>query len=278
VRSFEVVPDNAALAARGVTLEALQRALEANNRNDGAGRLSEGEESLVVRAEGAIRNLDDVRAVVVSSRDGQSGARGRRRHGAHRPPHALRRRHAEHAGRTRRGGAGPGARPARRQRAAGGERRARQAGRAGADAAGGRDDAGLLRPRQLVERAVGTVSRALLEAIVLVVVLLVLFLGNLRAAVVALILPLAALITFILMRQFGMSANLMSLGGLAIAIGMLVDAAVVVVENIVTHLAHESGDGEPAAPPARHLPRRARGDAAGGLRHHRSSSSSSCRW
>jgi cobalt-zinc-cadmium resistance protein CzcA len=66
----------------------------------------------------------------------------------------------------------------------------------------------------------------------------VLFLGNLRAAlVVALILPLSALATFILMRQFGMSANLMSLGGLAIAIGMLVDAAVVVVENVVTHLA-----------------------------------------
>ena len=92
----------------------------------------------------------------------------------------------------------------------------------------------------LVERAIGTVSEALAEAIVLVVILLVLFLGNLRAAVlVALVLPLSALFTFILMRQFGMSANLMSLGGLAIAIGMLVDAAVVVVENIVTHLAHD---------------------------------------
>ena len=57
----------------------------------------------------------------------------------------------------------------------------------------------------------------------------VLLLGNLRAAVtVALILPLAALATFILMSWFGLSANLMSLGGLAIAIGMLVDAAVVV--------------------------------------------------
>ena len=80
--------------------------------------------------------------------------------------------------------------------------------------------------------------KALLEAIVLVLVLLLLFLGNLRAAlVVALMLPLSALATFILMRQFGMSANLMSLGGLAIAIGMLVDAAVVVVENIVSQLA-----------------------------------------
>jgi cobalt-zinc-cadmium resistance protein CzcA len=98
---------------------------------------------------------------------------------------------------------------------------------------------------QLVDRAVGTVSTALLEAAVLVVILLLLFLGNLRAAiVVALILPLSVLATFVLMRQFGLSANLMSLGGLAIAIGLLVDAAVVVVENIVAHLAHDPEDTE----------------------------------
>ncbi|MBN8764261.1 MAG: efflux RND transporter permease subunit [Thiobacillus sp.] len=98
---------------------------------------------------------------------------------------------------------------------------------------------------QLVDRAVGTVSKALLEAAVLVVVLLLLFLGNLRAAVVvALILPLSVLATFVLMRQFGLSANLMSLGGLAIAIGLLVDAAVVVVENIVAHLAHDPENTE----------------------------------
>jgi len=91
----------------------------------------------------------------------------------------------------------------------------------------------------LVDKAVDTVLHALLEAIALVIVLLILFLGNLRAAlVVALALPLAALFTFILMNYMGMSANLMSLGGLAIAIGMLVDAAVVVVENLITHLAH----------------------------------------
>jgi hypothetical protein len=89
----------------------------------------------------------------------------------------------------------------------------------------------------LIQRAVGTVESALIEATVLVVVLLLLFLGELRAAlVVALMVPLAALGTFLLMRIAGMSANLMSLGGLAIAIGMLVDAAVVVVENAVSRL------------------------------------------
>ena len=92
----------------------------------------------------------------------------------------------------------------------------------------------------LVGRAIHTVSKSLIEAVVLVIVLLILFLGDWRAAlVVALTLPLSALATFELMRSAGMSANLMSLGGLAVAIGMLIDAAVVVVENIVSHLAHD---------------------------------------
>ncbi len=94
-----------------------------------------------------------------------------------------------------------------------------------------------------MNRAIHTVSKTLVEAIVLVLILLLLFLGNLRAAlVVAAILPLSALSTFLMMRQFGLSANLMSLGGLTIAIGLLVDAAVVVVENIEMQLAnaHES--------------------------------------
>ncbi|MBV1912000.1 MAG: CusA/CzcA family heavy metal efflux RND transporter, partial [Cycloclasticus sp.] len=92
----------------------------------------------------------------------------------------------------------------------------------------------------LVDRAVETVGMALGEAIVLVLILLILFLGDLRAALtVALILPLAVLGTVILMSQFDLSANLMSLGGLAIAIGMLVDGAVVVVENIVSELSHK---------------------------------------
>ena len=77
VRSFEVVPDNAALQARGVSLAQLQTALETNNRNDGAGRLSEGEEVLLVRSEGAIKTLDDLRAIVVASQRRPGGAGGR---------------------------------------------------------------------------------------------------------------------------------------------------------------------------------------------------------
>ncbi len=99
----------------------------------------------------------------------------------------------------------------------------------------------------LVNRAVGTVVRALGEATLLVIVLLLLFLGNWRASlVIALTLPLAIIIALIVMRAVGMSANLMSLGGLAIAIGMLIDALVVVVENIVGNLGkHDPGKTTP---------------------------------
>ncbi len=90
---------------------------------------------------------------------------------------------------------------------------------------------------ELVEQATGTVKIALLQGAVLVVVVLFLFLGNIRSAfIVSLALPLCALFSVILMRLTGISANLMSLGGIAIGIGMLGDGAIVMVENIFHHL------------------------------------------
>lgn len=89
----------------------------------------------------------------------------------------------------------------------------------------------------LIDTAIGTITNALVQAVILVIILLAVFLGNVRAAlVVSLSLPLAALATFILMDYFDISANLMSLGGLVIAIGMLVDSSVVVIENTVNRL------------------------------------------
>jgi len=89
----------------------------------------------------------------------------------------------------------------------------------------------------LINTAIGTITSALGQAVILVIILLAIFLGDLRSSiVVSLSLPFAALMTFILMEFFNLSANLMSLGGLVIAIGMLVDASVVVVENIVNQL------------------------------------------
>jgi cobalt-zinc-cadmium resistance protein CzcA len=242
VRTFEVVPDQRSLAAHGISFAALQQVIQANNHNDGAGRLTDGDEALLVRSEGNINNLQDVRNIVVASpggnpvrvsdvaqvrigsltrlgvvtKDGQSEAVeaivvGLRGANAQKVVSAVKEKLQELA-------------PTLPQ---------------------GVTTKVFYDRSSLVERAVGTVSKAITEAIVLVIILLVLFLGNLRGAiVVAITLPLAMLFTFILMQQFGLSANLMSLGGLAIAIGMLVDAAVVVVENIESHLAHDKNLGK----------------------------------
>ena len=242
VRAFEVVPNPLAMAAGGVTLAQLSEAIRANNRNDGAGRLGDGDEVLLVRSEGSITSLDDLRAVVVTVQNGaplRVGALADVRIGS-----------LTRYGVVTQSGKGEavqglvlGLAGANAQQVVEGVRKKL-------------DEIKLTLPKgvtlnvfydraQLVSKAVGAVSSALLEATVIVVVLLVLFLGNMRAALtVALVLPLAALITFILMRGFNMSANLMSLGGLAIAIGMLVDAAVVVVENIVQRLAHDPTAGK----------------------------------
>ncbi len=91
----------------------------------------------------------------------------------------------------------------------------------------------------LIEKAVSTVSNALIEAFVFIVIVLVLFLLNVRAVVLVLIsIPLSVGLALTVMAYNGLSANLMSLGGLAVAIGMMVDGAVVMMENIFKHLSH----------------------------------------
>lgn len=242
VRSFEIIPDAAKLASTGLSLGQLREKIEANNRNDGAGRLGEGDEVLLVRTEGSVQNLDDMRAIVVAEKDGV--------------PTRLGEVAEVRIGTMTRYGVVT----------QDGKDEAVEGlvlGLAGANAQevvkGVTTKLAEIQPTlpkgvtlkvfynraALVDKAVGTVAKALLEATVLVLVLLGLFLGNVRAALtVALVLPLSALITFILMRWFGMSANLMSLGGLAIAIGLLVDGAVVVVENVVQRLAHDPTAGK----------------------------------
>ncbi len=85
---------------------------------------------------------------------------------------------------------------------------------------------------EFTQKAIATVSKTLIEAIVLIIITLFLFLGNLRASVaVGVILPLSLSVAFIFIKFSDLTLNLMSLGGLVIAIGMLIDSAVVVVEN-----------------------------------------------
>lgn len=91
----------------------------------------------------------------------------------------------------------------------------------------------------LVDQAVTTVSKALLEAFVLIVIVLMLFLVNIRATFLVLIsVPISIGLALMAMSYWGVSANLMSLGGLAIAIGMMVDGSVVMMEHIFNHLTH----------------------------------------
>jgi cobalt-zinc-cadmium resistance protein CzcA len=97
-----------------------------------------------------------------------------------------------------------------------------------------------------VDKAVGTAVTALIEGSILVAIVLFLFLGELRSALVVITaLPLAMLIAFIFMEQAGLSANLMSLAGLAVGIGMMVDGAVVMVENAFRIMAERRESGEP---------------------------------
>jgi len=237
VETYEVVPDNAALAATNLTIEDLRSAIESSNRNDGAGRLTTGEESLIVRAVGAIRNLGDLSDIIVKSEGGMVVRIG--------DVAQVRTGSLTRYGAVTKNGEGEAV-------------QGLVIGLRGADASkvvdGVKERLKEIKPSlpsslkidpfydrsDLIERAVGTVESALLEATVLVVILLLLFLGDIRASViVALALPMAALFTFIAMRFLGLTANLMSLGGLAIAVGILVDGAVVVVENVVERLSDE---------------------------------------
>jgi cobalt-zinc-cadmium resistance protein CzcA len=99
----------------------------------------------------------------------------------------------------------------------------------------------------LVTKAIHTVTTALQEGAIFVLLVLIVLLADIRSAIiVTLVLPLAALFAFIMMKAYGLSANLMSLGGLAIGIGMMVDGAVVMVENVHRHLTESPDKEKPA--------------------------------
>ncbi|WP_173274091.1 efflux RND transporter permease subunit [Thiosulfatimonas sediminis] len=232
-RVYAVKPDYQKMATYQIGLAQLIEVLEQNNRNDGAGRLNQGEEVLLVRTQGSLQSIEQIQQLIVAY---ENTVPVRIQDIAKVEIDSVYRNGAV----TQNG----------ESEAVQGLVMALRGANAREVVSGIRDRLAELEPAfpkgisvsvfydrgDLVNTAIFGVSKALAEAVVLVLLVLLVFLGNVRAALaVALILPLAALSTFILMRWFGLSANLMSLGGLAIAIGMLVDAAVVVVENIVSH-------------------------------------------
>ncbi|MDX2435805.1 MAG: CusA/CzcA family heavy metal efflux RND transporter [Acidobacteriota bacterium] len=235
VRQFHVVADPMALRQFELALEELAAAVAANNGVAGGAFVERGGEQFVVRGDGWVRGSEDLENTVVAYRNNV-------------PVLLSQVAAVELAPEIRQGAI---SRDGRGETVAGIVLMLR--GGSGRDVvAGVREKLELARQslppdveivpfydrNELVTTALGTVRGALFQGAVLVLLVLLFFMGHLRsAALVALQLPLAALATFLVMGLFGMSLNLMTLSGLAIAIGMLGDGAIVLVENAVRLLA-----------------------------------------
>lgn len=234
VRAFRVMPDPQKLVRYGFVLEDLRTALMNNNRNAGGDRVTMDANNFLIRTLAQLRDATDIGNITLGLRDG-------------RPVHIRDVASVQIGALTRYGAVtadGKGEvvtglallrRGANSREAVEGVKRELAALQESLPP--GVHIVPFYDRSTLVNKAVWTVQKALAEAVVLVLIVLLIMLGDIRSALtVALILPLSVLFTLIMMQLFGVSANLMSLGGLAIAIGILVDAAVVVVENIHTRL------------------------------------------
>ncbi len=242
-RQFQVRLDPRALLARNLTVDEVVEALEANNRNIGASFILRGGEEYVVRGVGWYRSgddgLDDLRSVVLSSEHGT-------------PVTVADVAEVGFGAAVRRGTVvvnGTDSVAAYVLKLYGADTREvldnieDKLDAIDMALPDGMELVPFYSQGHLVDKALGTVTTALLEGALLVLVLLYLFLANVRSTLIVIVtLPLSALVAFIGMLQIGLTANLMSLGGLAIGIGMMVDGAVVVVENIFRHLEERSDE------------------------------------
>ncbi|MDF1877098.1 efflux RND transporter permease subunit [Sulfurimonas sp. SAG-AH-194-L11] len=244
VQTFSIKLDFATMASLGITLNTIESKLEKNNANFGAGRIERGDEALLIRLPGRMKNTHDIANLVIKV--DTNGAIIRLGDIANVQTAALTR--YGYVTKDAQGEAVEGL----------------VLGLKGADASTvTREVKSRLNELQkslpqgtklnifydrsdLITKAVNMVQKALFEALILVLIVLLLFLGSFVSAItVALILPLAILSAFIMMYYFGLSVNLMSLGGIAIAIGMIIDSGVVMVENIIARLSHPEHKNRP---------------------------------
>ncbi len=234
-KQFHVQPDPARLLAYGLTFEDVVQAVARNNANQGAGYLERNKEQLLVRIPGQVSGIEDLSRLVVATRKGlpitiadvaDVGLGKELRTGA-----ATRDGHETVLG-TAVMLVGENSRTVAKAVA---ERlvKVNDSLPEGVTAVTAYDRT------VLVDKAVATVQKNLLEGALLVVVILFLLLGNLRAALLtALVIPLAMLMTITGMVQTKVSANLMSLG--ALDFGLIVDGAVIIVENCLRRLSQQS--------------------------------------
>ena len=248
VQAWQVVPDPNALVARGITLDALVDAIRAANGATGGSVIEQGEAEVMVRSEGYLRTAGDFERIPIRSGDAgvpvllQDVAR------VQRGP-ALRRGIAELDGEGEVAGGIVILRSGRNALTTIDAVKAkldtlRASLPPGVEIVPVYDRSGLIR------EAVRNLGGKLAEEFLVVLVVCALFLWHLRSALVAVVsLPLGILAAFVVMHQQGISANLLSLGGIAIAIGAMVDAAVVMIENAHKHLEHfrTAHDREPDA-------------------------------
>jgi heavy metal efflux system protein len=242
VKEYQTLVDPQKLRYYGLTINDVYSAVRRNNENAGGGILPQHAEQYLIRSIGLIRSTDDIRKIVLKEsagtpvylRDVAEVRVGEEvRYGA-----MVKEGYTEAVGGVVMMTAGGNAKEIVtkvKERVA--EINARNMIPDGLKIMPYYDRS------RLVDAAIHTVTEVLAEGIVLVVVVLFLYLGDLRSSlIVSANLLLTPLLTFLIMNQIGLSANLMSLGGLAIAIGLMVDGSVVVVENVFAKLSHAPED------------------------------------
>jgi cobalt-zinc-cadmium resistance protein CzcA len=230
VKQFQVNVDPNALLRYDVSLPEIKERIEANNANAGAQFIVKNDEEYIVRSVGLATDLDSLRNIVVKTIDGT-------------PVYLDQLGELEIGGEIRRGVTTKDGKGevvvgmvlkligSNTSQVIGAVKQELEA--INANLPEGVEVQPYYDQATLVKAAVSTVINALLQGIILVALVLLVFMGGFRPSlVVALSIPFSVAFTFIAMKIFGISANLMSLGGLAIAIGMMVDGAVVVVENV----------------------------------------------
>jgi len=237
VQAWQIVPDPQAMAARGITVDALMEAIEAANGATGGSVIEQGEAELMVRSEGYLQGREDFEQVPVMT--GADGIPVLLRDVAmvQRGP-ALRRGITELDGEGEVAGGVIILRSGKNALAAIDAVKEKLEGLK-ASLPKGVEIVPVYDRSELINEAVRNLTHKLGEEFLVVALVCALFLWHLRSALVAVIsLPLGVLAAFIVMHQQGLSANLLSLGGIAIAIGAMVDAAVVMIENAHKHLEH----------------------------------------
>lgn len=227
-KAIVIVPDFDDMARLGITISDLESVLEANLKNDGAGRVSRDGESFLVKVQTGSTNIEEIKSIPIITKFGFVRV-GNFCDVIESHMTRLGLVTIDGKGETTQGLVlslkGANSRDAIKEIKIKMEELKAELPES--------IDLRIFYDRsQLTQKAVNNVIKTLAEAVVLIVILLFLFLGDVRAAVaVSVILPLAIAVAFVMMSYYGISANLMSLGGLAIAVGILVDSAVVTVEN-----------------------------------------------